>query len=138
MVDPKTFFSSPDYLNDIDRDKSKMDIVKPHLVGLEPSLPPSKYYTHEDVEMREMVLDGDIMIFTGCPCDACDKAHPKTDLSGYYGSFAAYANLISPKDDPPNEDEFFFLCSYKIVAFVLRERKWSMCGSLTFPLPNPT
>ncbi len=80
-----------------------------------------------------MTLDGDIMIFTGCQCDTCSKARPETVLSGY-GDFAAYAHLIAPEDDPPNE-EFFFLCSYKIVAFVLRERKWSMCSSLAFPLP---
>jgi hypothetical protein len=136
MVDPKTFFSSPDYLSDIDRDKTTIDILKPHLLGLEPPRPRARYYpeTTENREMAEMTLDGDIMIFTGCQCDACGKARPETVLSGC-GDFAAYAHLITPEDDPPNEEEFFFLCSYKIVAFVLRERKWSMCSSLAFPLP---
>ncbi len=137
MVDPKTFFSSPNYLSDNDMDRPKIDILKPHLLGLEPPRLRARYYypeTPEEREMAKMTLDGDIMIFTGCQCDACGKARPETVLSGY-GDFAAYAHLIAPKDDPPNEEEFFFLCSYKIVAFVLKERKWSMCSSLAFPLP---
>lgn len=104
----RLFFSSPNYLSDIDRDKSKIDILKPHLVGLEPSRPPSRYYaeTDEDRAMQEMTLDGDTTIFTRCSCNACGKARPKTDSSGY-GNFAAYAYLTPPNDDPPNEEEFF-------------------------------
>lgn len=132
MIDPKTFYSSPRYLYDIDRDKQNMDIVKPHLIGLDP---PRARYAYEETpeaqEMKTMRLDGDIAIFTGCRCNNCRETHSKKRQPPH-GRFTAYAHLVSLKDDPPNEDEFFFLCGYKVVAFVLREGKWSMYRSLDF------
>ena len=67
MVDPRTFYSSPEYLKDLERDTKKMPMVKPHLIGLEPPRPRYTFQeTKEDKEMRTMALDGDIMAFTGC------------------------------------------------------------------------
>ena len=102
----------------------KMDMPKPHLIGLDPPRNVYSFHeTHDDREMKAMTLDGDITIFTGCQCDACSKARFTVDQG--YNDFAAYAQLINPMRDPPNEDEFFFLCGYKVVAYVLREGKWS-------------
>ena len=135
MIDPKTFFSSPGYLEKFDRVYEQVDILEPHLIGPEPprARDPYNQEIEESREMNEMVLDGDLTIFTGCQCDACVKARTD-DEQPRYGKFAAYADLISSKDAPPNEDEFFFLCSYKVVAFVLRVGKWSMYCSLSLLL----
>ena len=127
MVDPKAFYSTPDYLEAIQRGK-KMPIVKPHLIGLEP--PRSRFIseeTEEDREMRTMALDGDITLFTGCQCDAC---HISKTYQSRRGRFAGYAHLLSPREAPPNEDDFFFLCGFRVVAFVLREGEWSTCLSM--------
>ena len=126
MIDPKTFYSSPNYLDNIDSSTKKMDIVKPYLIGLDPPRPQYIYRaTADDREMEAMRRDGDITIFTGCRCDACRKTYSKRGQP-FHGKFTAYAHLVTPKDAPPNEDEFFFLCGFEVVAFVLREGKWSM------------
>ena len=126
MVDPKTFFSSYEYLR-VHSYGEKRIIVKPHLISgaqLSPAIL-RREDRDDEQEEKEMNLDGDIMIFTGCECDTCGKARSEAGQP-HYGRFAAYAHLISPNAAPPNEDEFFFLCSYKIVAFVLSEGAWSM------------
>ncbi len=136
MVDPKTYLTSLQYLVEI-ATVSKGDTVKPHLVGLEMLRPrPYRWETDDDREWKAAASDGDITKYIGCLYDACGKARSEANWPNYT-KFSAYAHLIPPQEAPPNEDEFFFLCSYKIVAFVLGEGKWSMFSPLIFLLHYP-
>ncbi|TAQ90526.1 hypothetical protein B7494_g1089 [Chlorociboria aeruginascens] len=56
---------------------------------------------------------------SGCECEICAS---KTDKSRQ----ALYQDYdgVSTKKKPPNEDNFFFLCSRRVPAFILSDRSW--------------
>ena len=58
----------------------------------------------------------------GCPCPNCAG---NTSLQRRKGRFAGYYQSY-PDQQPPNEDEYFLLCSHRTFAFDLAARKWEV------------
>lgn len=56
----------------------------------------------------------------GCACQACINQPNKRRV----GRFQAYHGIVPSKQQPPHDDEFFFLCDHKINGMVLNTRKW--------------
>ncbi|KAL9118140.1 MAG: hypothetical protein Q9187_005319 [Circinaria calcarea] len=72
---------------------------------------------------------------TGCECEECSK---RSEIRP--GKFHGYQFPILGREKPPNEREFFFLCTHTIFAFDLKERCWEALD-VEFvkdfsPLPN--
>ena len=70
-----------------------------------------------DGEDKESVGESGLM---GCACQACIKQPSKHRL----GKFQAYHEIVPSEQQPPHDDDFFFLCDHKINGMVLNTRKW--------------
>ena len=58
----------------------------------------------------------------GCGCQNC-SGQPRNKV---LGRFQGYHEIDPRKDQPPANEEFFFLCDYKMSGLVLKTRKWGM------------
>ena len=59
----------------------------------------------------------------GCGCQNC-IGQPRNKM---LGKFQGYHEIDPQKDEPSAKDEeFFFLCDYRISGLVLKSRKWGM------------
>lgn len=57
---------------------------------------------------------------SGCECEHC-AAKPDKARQGLYQDY----DCVDPKAEPPNRENFFFLCDQTVPAFILKDRKWS-------------
>ena len=96
MIDPSSFY-------EYDRDTRENDDPDP-----QPTF---------DGENKDAVGESGLM---GCACQACINQPSKRGL----GRFQAYHDIIPSKQNPPDDDQFFFLCNHAIHGMVLNTRKW--------------
>jgi len=58
---------------------------------------------------------------SGCECEEC-AMKPEKPRQGLYQDY----DCVALKAEPPNQNNFFFLCTNLVPAFILNERKWGM------------
>lgn len=56
-----------------------------------------------------------------CTCEACTARLERSKVKK--ASFSDY-DCVDPKGEPPNWDEFLFLCRPEVPGYILGERKW--------------
>ncbi|KAL8775355.1 MAG: hypothetical protein Q9209_000363 [Squamulea sp. 1 TL-2023] len=72
------------------------------------------------VEGESNAEEGQQFSSVGCQCQSCTE-HPGKVRRG---KFEGFSGLYPDEDEPPEDEDFFFLCSFRTFAFILKDRTW--------------